>query len=418
MIGLKFEVYGIEPIPAIERKSGWLDLFLIWAGSSICLPSFVLGAMLVPAFAWQDALAINLLGNLVVGLLIAAGGMFGVRAGQPAVMMGRHVFGNGAGQLLPTWLLLISMLGWFAVITALTGQSINYLLQQRTGFSSPALVIIIVGVINSSTAVAGYKRIRSLSLGLVPLLALACVVIIYRLSHLGSLPVALAYTPVPTMSFGQGLNIIIGGSIAGALIASDYSRYSRSGGGSVVGTLGGTFLVSFLLGILGMISQAVTGSWNPLLLFEGYEWFVLVFTFLAAWTTNDNLLYSCGLALSNLVPTSRWINTVICGLLGIVLALLGISEHITSWLNLLSTVIPALLGVLLAHLVWMGRAFPEKVNWKALLATAAGALAACLVPAWLISSLVSLGISFMVYSLMMAPGRLPKKPSSEIDLLQ
>ncbi len=406
------EKYGIDAVPLQEKTSTGIDLFMIWAGASFCFPAFIIGALLVPAFTWNEALIINLAGNLIIGMLIVWGGYFGIKTGLPGVVLGRQVFGYPTGQWIPTLGILISMLGWSAVITAMAGIALDVMVKDLTGFSSPLLFIVLVGVLNASTAVPGYQNIRHLSWLTVPVMGIACLFIGIKILTMPDLHTAFTYSPSRTMSYGAGLNIIIGGSIAGALVASDFSRYSDNVSQSWWGVLSGTFVISFFLGVLGMMAQAVTGQWNPLLIVQetGMGTIMLIFMLIANWTSNDNLLYSSGLALSNLLPSlGRSKNTLICAVLAAIMAAAGIASFLSDWLELLSLLLTPLLGVVLSE-VFLVR---EKVtnislNTKAVIALSAGIGFAVITPMSYIPSLSGLAGSALVY---WALSLLPQKVS-------
>ena len=394
---MKFiEIHTLERIPSGERVSTWIDLAFIWGAASICLPAFILGGALLVDYTWNEALAINLWGNLLVALLIAAGGAYGVSSGQPAVTMGRYVFGHGAGQWLPAVCILLAMLGWFAVVTEFTGQALNSILVGYNGNSYPRLAILVAGIITATTALGGYQRVKGLSyLAGIPLL-LICIIIFIYLKGNPAAPQPMIFTF--TFPPGAGINFMVGGSIAGAIIASDFSRYTRSHTHNLAGTFIGVFFPSVFLGMMGMLSYVITGDWNPLQIFNHLIWFSLPFILFSAWTTNDNLLYSSGLALSNILPgLTRWQNTLCCAIAGIAMALLGISGHLQTWLNILVVIIAPLLGVFLAHQLAVKKAWPGRINYWAVLATLTGVISAIIIPENYMSSLCSILISGTVY---------------------
>lgn len=77
-------------------------------------------------------------------------GYFGTGTGLPAVVFGKHVFGERIGHLIPTACLLISTLGWFAVITAITGQALDEIIKLNTGYSNPVLFTVLSGAMNAA----------------------------------------------------------------------------------------------------------------------------------------------------------------------------------------------------------------------------------------------------------------------------
>ncbi|KUG02497.1 cytosine permease [hydrocarbon metagenome] len=395
------ESHGLDAVPPGEQSSTGTDLFMIWAGASFCFPAFIIGALLVPAFSWIEAVFIILAGNFIIGLLIVWGGYFGIRTGLPAVVLGRQVFGDKAGQWVPTLGILLSMLGWSAVITAMTGTALDAMIENFTGFSSPLLFIVLVGVLNASTAVTGYRNIRRLSWMTVPAMVIVCILIGVKIMTMPDLDSSIHYSPDRVMSYGAGFNIIIGGSIAGALVASDFSRYTSSIRQNWWGALSGTFLVSFLLGVLGMMAQAVTGQWNPLLMVQetGMGTILFIFMLIANWTSSDNLLYSSGLALSNLLPgLGRTRNTLICAALAAIMAVAGITSYLPGWLELLSILLGPLLGVILSEFFLVKvKTACQPLNIRALIALVIGVGAAVVTPASYIPSLSGLAVSALVY---------------------
>jgi len=84
---------------------------------------------------------------------------------------------------------------------------------------------------------------------------------------------------------------------------------------------------------------------------SGFWAFLAVITIiLAAWTTNDNNLYSGALSINSMFPKfSKWAITLISGVVGIVLALLGIntSAGFQGFLGILAIVLPPAAGVLI-----------------------------------------------------------------------
>jgi cytosine permease len=80
---------------------------------------------------------------------------------------------------------------------------------------------------------------------------------------------------------------------------------------------------------------------------------VLIF---ASWTTNDNNLYSASLGLSAIYPKiEKWKLAVVAGVLGTLLAIMGILDQFIPWLILLSIVIPPVAGIYIADHLALNR---------------------------------------------------------------
>jgi cytosine permease len=263
---------------------------------------------------------------------------------------------------------------------------------------------ILAGFLNISTAVLGYQRISWLNRITVPLLSILCLWMTFKLFSLTSMSNAIQYQPNGSLSYGEGMDMIIGGFLSGAFVASDFSRYARSDLHNWLGTLPGTFFVSFLLGLVGMLAVAATGDWNPVLVVQDFGMGLpaLIFILLANWTTNHSVLYSSGLALTSILPQlGRWKNTFFCGVAGIILAVAGLTDFLQQWLILLSVMLSPLLGVVLTDFFIIKRTLQTKANIQAIFSVITGIILAKITPPEYISSAVGLVSSSIIYFILM-----------------
>ena len=108
---------------------------------------------------------------------------------------------------------------------------------------------------------------------------------------------------------------------------------------------------------------------------------------LATWTTNVSNAYSGGLALSVLLGQDEkksQITTAISGVIGTVLAAVGILNAIQGFLSLLSAIVPALMGVMIADYWLIGKGKIENFKIRkgfyapGMIAFVIGALIACM----------------------------------------
>jgi cytosine permease len=406
---------GIESIPKEERRVGGWDLFVIWAGLNICLPSFLIGAIMVPSLGFLEASISNVIGNLIVGIWIVLMGYMGVRYGIPSMVVCRSVFGHPAGDWIPSLLVLISGIGWFAVQAELCGIAIDQVFVSF-GFSNQTLFIIVAGLLTSTTAVVGYGAIKRLSRVSIPLLILLCIWMTWIILSRYGFYNLINYSPTREASFGTTVDWVVGGLAEGCLLASDYSRYAKSYKASWIGCMNGVVPVCVFLAIVGIFSVLATGEWNPInsVVSLGLGIPALLILVLATWTTNDNNLYSSGLACLNLAPRMGRIRfTLACGMVGTVLAAFRITTYFESFLSLLAIAFSPLLGVIFAdyflikkqtidvkELYTKGKYYYKGgVNLPALFAFAAGIVGGILVPPVYIKSLISFLISFLLYIL-------------------
>ena len=111
------ETNGIEPIGDDERHGAPLELFWIWFASNIGVLGIVYGAILAGnrLNLWQSLL-VAVVGTTVTFALVGVLSLAGVRGGAPMLTLSRAAFGT-RGNLAPTLISWISLVGWETVLT-------------------------------------------------------------------------------------------------------------------------------------------------------------------------------------------------------------------------------------------------------------------------------------------------------------
>jgi putative hydroxymethylpyrimidine transporter CytX len=413
---LAVERHGVDAVPKAERTKGWGDLFVIYTGLNITMATLLVGGFLVPALSWAEVVFVLIVGNLIIGLFMVLMGYMGVDHGLPASVMSRAFLGYPVGAALCSSAIVLSLTGWFAVNAELGGMAVDKITSSLLGYSSPRLMILILGAANVVVSILGIESIKWLSRLSVPLL----LIIMFWLAAtiLSEYPLAdlMTYQATGQISVTTAIDWTIGGLIVGIFVAPDISRHVRSRRDNWIGVMLGVVpSAAFLMG-LGALTSLATGDWNPV---NGIEvlglgapaLFVIVFS---TWTTNDLNLYGGGLALTNIMSArTRWQNTLVLGIAGTILAMLRITEHFTTFLELLTNVFAPLVGVALTDyfVIRKGRLdvegsirrgrYPRGVNWVACAVVLTGTVVAIATPENLLASLVSMCVSAVLYGVLM-----------------
>ena len=132
-----------------------------------------------------------------------------------------------------------------------------------------------------------------------------------------------------------------------------------------------------------------TGSYDisVVLASSGLPLVGLIALILATWTTNVSNAYSGGLSLSVLLGQDEkksQITTAVAGVIGTLLAAAGILNSIQGFLSLLSAIVPALMGTMIADYWILSRGRAENFELRegfhapGLVSFFAGALVACM----------------------------------------
>ena len=414
-MSLKAETFGVDAVPASSRTHGWFSLFVMYAGINVCLPMMMMGGILLPGLSFKQAILVGLVGNTVAATIISLMGYPGADHGLPATVLTRSSLGFPSGTWIASLAITVSGVGWFAFQAELAGLAADGVVERMTGFSSPILMISVMGALNVVIAVMGFGWIQRLATWSVPALLVLCSLLLWKIALDHPFRELINRPGDGSLTLLAGMNVMVSGQFAAAFTSSDLSRYSKDHRSLWLGIWSGIVPVSaFMIG-LGALSRLVSGEWNPVLGVQqlGLGIPALVLIIFATWTTNDKNLYSGGLALTNVFPgRSRWLHTLILGALGTALGCFGVTRYLAEFLVALGAIFAPLVGVVIADYFLVRARRPalgdlyEKdgsyrytrgVNLAALIAIAAGLLAGRLAPPESIQPIVSLFVTMVVY---------------------
>ena len=371
-----------------DERQSWLSLAMIWTGSMICIPCLMIGGVLGTGLSLVQVVLAVLVGYGIVCAYMCLVGMESCDTGLPTVSMASSVLGTKGAQFIISLMLAIACIGWFGIQSAVCGESFSTMVSSMSGIDIPVWASSIFwGIVMLLTAAYGYKGLKILNYVAVPALVivLAYAMILAFLS--GGLEAVVSFQPTSRMGFIPAVSMVVASFALGGVISGDYSRYAKSRGDVVRSTLLGVFPSGMVMMLIGSILSIVTGQYDVSLVLAavGVPALGLVALVLATWTTNVTNAYSGGLAVSNLLGLGEdkfKISCSVAGLVGTVLAAVGLLSRFEFFLNILSALIPPIAGVMIASywIVGKGRRenLVEKEGWylPGILAFAIGALVA------------------------------------------
>lgn len=347
------EDFGTKPVPDAQTRS-WYQMGLVVWGVSVCIPAFMLGGAVGSMATFWTAFIAIALGSVILAVIASGTGSVGGFSRMSTAMSARFAFGTSA-NILFALLLAIGAFGWFGIQLEVFGQALSAgidVVSGGTNVVSKLPLVIVGGILMTSTALVGYKAIEKLSLVVVPLLLILLLVTLVKVVQEHPLSEVAAVAPQTPASLGMLVSVVAGGMAVGAVIMPDISRYSRSSGhavgGAVFGFLGGFPLFLILAMYLGVATGNGDFTANMLGFHSGlWSLFALFTIVFATWTTNDNNLYSAALALNSIFPkVHKWRVTALAGAAGTILAMLGILSQFMNWMLVLSVSIPPIGAVM------------------------------------------------------------------------
>ena len=340
-MGADIETVGVAPVPEKQRTMTPGKMFIGWLMASASATTPLIGFLL-----FHYGLA-YMIAAIVVAFLIGVipAGLFSEMGRQvplTALVVARKSFGWD-GSLLFSSLFTVVNLGWFGLNTQI-GASILAAITH----SSTYLWDVIVGGVEIILVLYGMKwleRFYRYTSGVLIVCYLALT--IYLVTHY-----TLHYPKqtVP-MNWGTALTTVLTFSLlAWTYKLSTTSRFAvpsaKTGGTKASYFLVpsvGIMLAVLVMGVLGSYSQQATGSWNIALLgahISGWGFVAALGAALAVLHTNAMNLYPSTVdllvVLNNVHKRTRWeqpLATVILGIGGILLAVAGIVQHVSTLLN-------------------------------------------------------------------------------------
>src|SRR3954449_5294675 len=328
---------GAEFVPLKERHGSPVQLLWTWLSPNLEFATVFLGVLatgIIGLTFWQAFFAILLgtgLGSFTHGVLSGRGPRYGV----PQMVLSRIAFG-WFGNVLPAGLnAIIAGIGWFAVNSVSGAFALNAL----TGLPKWLCLLVVVAA-QVVIAFYGHNLVQTFERYAAPVLALifaiACI-IIFTKADLGS-------TANATGAGIGGFLVIVGATFGYAAgwnpYAADYTRYLPANSSPVKTGLSaglGVFLSCFVLEVAGAASTSVVlnldnpteGFTSPLGSVMGN--LTLLAIALGAVAANAINIYSGALSFTALgfrIPlrTARAVTALVFGVLGLVVAFLGLND--------------------------------------------------------------------------------------------
>jgi NCS1 family nucleobase:cation symporter-1 len=342
----------IRPVEPAAQNQSTLDLFLIFVGANVVATTFQVGASLAASFTLTSLLMLIAIGSVAGALLVAALAPLGPRLRVPSVIAARPALGFvGAG--LVAVVLYTSNFAWIALNNVIAASACARAAAAWFGPAAGAETpwSIALGLLATVVVWRGPRAVARADRVAVPLMLAVAVAL--TIACVRSAP-ASAVAPLVAMSWARGLDVVIGYQVSWILMFADYSRYTRSAGGSATVVFLALASTSIWMMPLGAVAARAAGTSDPGAMLDavGLGAAGAVLLTLATLTTNFVNIYMSSLAWKSLVPRAGDAAVIwSIGLIGTALgAVPGVwLERYTSFMVILGGVLVPIGGLLIAH---------------------------------------------------------------------
>jgi len=342
--------YSREPVLIADSRSIW-SLISVFVAMTVCISALILGAQIGLNSSVQDTIIGSVLGGLLLSFIGVLMAHIGSDTKLSLAMISNFTFGNEGSKII-SFVLVLTLFGWFGVQTEVFADSLNNLLKEVFNINLPRLSYIFFGgLLMSSTAIIGFKALEKLSMVAVPLLIVLILLPFINIYNSNGLSNVLEYQSKNVMSLANIISLVGGSFIVGALIMPDIMRYAKSNKDARFATF---FGFSIFYPIFLTLTAIIAISVNELdvikmFLMVGLGVPALIILIVASWTTNDSNLYSSSLGLSVIFKSySKPVLAASAGAIGTICAAMGILEYFIPWLIFLGLIIAPVGGVIIA----------------------------------------------------------------------
>jgi purine-cytosine permease-like protein len=142
-----------------ESSMGLGRTFMLWLAANMVVTTMLTGTLFVPGITYATAILMIVLGTLIGVTVLVLVGDIGTRTGLPTMILTRGSFGRRGGYL-PAVFNLVVLMGWSWVQAVLAGITVNYVVEDFTGFSNPVLFSVLCQTIVVVLALLGHAGIQ------------------------------------------------------------------------------------------------------------------------------------------------------------------------------------------------------------------------------------------------------------------
>lgn len=326
--------YSLEAVPESARKGFW-NMFFVMLGFTFFSASMSVGAKLGNGLDLSGFFWACLIGGVILSAYCGILAYIGSETGMTMDLLCRRTFGE-KGSYLSSAILGFTQIGWFGVGVAM--------------FSIPAaelmginewVLTILAGLLMTATAATGMKALEIVSYISVPLIVILGMYSMITATGDGGGLTAIFAQSAGGITLMTGIGYVIGSFISGGTATPNFIRFAKNSKIAVWTTVIAFFLGNTLMFCFGAVGGAFTGKDDIfyVMIAQGLAIPALVVLGANIWTTNNNALYSGGLAISNVSGVRMKFTTWIAGIVGTALAI-WLYWNFVGWLNILNCALP------------------------------------------------------------------------------
>lgn len=354
--------YSLEAVPESARKGFW-NMFFVMLGFTFFSASMSVGAKLGNGLDLSGFFWACLIGGVILSAYCGILAYIGSETGMTMDLLCRRTFGE-KGSYLSSAILGFTQIGWFGVGVAM----FSIPAAQLMGVNEWVLTII-AGLLMTATAATGMKALEIVSYISVPLIVILGMYSMITATSEGGGLTAIFAQSAGGITLMTGIGYVIGSFISGGTATPNFIRFAKNSKIAVWTTVIAFFLGNTLMFCFGAVGGAFTGKDDIfyVMIAQGLAIPALIVLGANIWTTNNNALYTGGLAISNVSGVRMKFTTWIAGIVGTALAI-WLYWNFVGWLNILNCALPPIGAIVILDFLKNRKKFAADgqtaaVNW-------------------------------------------------------
>ncbi|MGY0023623.1 cytosine permease [Streptomyces sp. YJ-C3] len=348
--------YALSRVPRDKRLGFW-TMLLQWLAQSGSISQFTLGATIGVGMTFGDAFLAFTLGAVILEVVIFLIGFAGMREGLATPLLTRWVGFGRNGSALVSFVIAVSLVGWFGVQNTIFGNSVSSLV------GGPAwLWCIVAGLAITVLVIFGFRYMAVFAKIVTPLFfAMVAWSVIDALSEHSIGDLISSPPPGQAIPLSVAATAIAGGYMTGAIVAPEMTRYNKKGSHVFLQTASSMILSEYIVGLTGvLLGHMVKSNEVSQIVLSTSGVFGVLVVLMSTAKINDWNLYGSSLGVVNFFQVvfkkrlHRGAVTIALGIAGTVLSAVGIMTHFTDFLTVLGVAIPPIGGIVVAE-YWVVR---------------------------------------------------------------
>lgn len=360
------EVNALAPISKDQRES-WVSLALVQAGICVCVPAFLMGALLVEEMNFWPAIWAGTAGAVLVVAAMIIIGFIGCDLGLATCTITESTFGKKGSRYIASTIFMINLIGWFGINNGECAMSFTNFMSECYGIHFPYTASCILwGIVMTVTAVFGIKAVEKLDYVSIPVLLIVMIVGTAMAVNLNGLQTV--NTPIePTMTIMEGVILSFDFFAVGIITSSDFTRFQKSRKDTVLSVTIGVFPLTIITLVIGAMLTKIANEYDisMVLIKVGIPLLGVISLILSTWTTNSTNAYTGALnavKTFNVPDNRRREVTLAVGFVGTLLGVTGIVDNLSTFIGFLAYLVCPIGGIMLADYFILGKGKSE--NWR------------------------------------------------------